>query len=291
MERESVSGSGVQITIRYIVGGQEFIAQVDHFPFLIGRDSASVQLALPDATVSRVHARLICQDGAVLLENISATNKTAVNGRVISAPAELNSGDRAVMGSSQLVFGIEWPVESGKVLFLPEESKTDSIIAEQMSSGEDIIGDLEQNSAPKNTKPQTRYCRRCGQKINGDAGSYCPNCGVRINDSLASSESADPLSIPAREAGIGKIMGKFICLLVGAVGAVISTFWLIKSHADWAFHTTFVTGKRYSAEYFWSARGETWFAHAPLPFILLAVSIVLLIIGCCIKGHARSKVE
>ena len=287
MERESVSGTGVQITLRYIVGGQESIVKVDHFPFLIGRDSASVQLALPDATVSRVHARLICQDGAVLLENISTTNKTAVNGRVISAPTELNSGDWAVMGSSQLVFGIEWPVESGKVLILPEKSKTDSIIAEQMSSREDIVGELEQISAPKSVKPQTRYCRRCGQKINGEAGNYCPNCGERINDSLAPPESAGPLSIPANETGLGKIMGKFICLLVGAVGAVISAFWLMRSHNDWAFHTTFVTGKSYSAEYFWRVRSETWFAYAPQPFILLAVSIVLLIIGCCIKGNAR----
>lgn len=287
MERESTSGNGIQITIRYTVGSQESTVQVDRFPFLIGRDSASIQLALPDPTVSRIHAKLTCQDGTVLLENVSATNKTAVNGKIISDPAELNSGDQAVMGSSQLFFGIEWPVESGKVSALLEESKTESMIAEQMSSGEDIVEEPEEGPAPKSTKRQVRYCRRCGQKVNGNTGSYCPNCGVRIDDSWAAPESADLLSIPASEAGVGKIMGKFICLLVGATGVFISIFWLMKSHADWAFHTTFVTGKRYSAEYFWSARGETWFTYAPQPFILLVVSIVLLIIGCCIRGNTR----
>lgn len=106
---EGKSPAGVQVTIRYQAGGQELAVQADRFPYLIGRDSSSVHLALPDATVSRVHARLTCQDGAVWLENISATNKTALNGQYIQQPVQLRTGDKAIMGSSQLLFEVQLP--------------------------------------------------------------------------------------------------------------------------------------------------------------------------------------
>lgn len=93
-----------QVTIRYEVNGRMMSTVVDRFPYLIGRDSYSVQLALPDGTVSRVHARLLWQNGAVLLENMSATNWTAVNGQRISVPTPLHGGDQAVMGSCKLTF-------------------------------------------------------------------------------------------------------------------------------------------------------------------------------------------
>ena len=100
METKTSSQTGVYVTIRYVANNQEDTVQVDRFPYLIGRDSSSVQLALPDATVSRTHARLICQDGIVMLENVSATNRTAVNGRFIDHPVPLNTGDQAILGLS-----------------------------------------------------------------------------------------------------------------------------------------------------------------------------------------------
>lgn len=157
MERENTCSTGIQITLQCTTGNQKSIVQVDYFPFIIGRDSTSVQLALPDATVSRVHARLNCQDGVILLENISTTNRTAVNGKVINAPTEIHNGDRVVMGSSQLVFEIERlteEVHGAGNISLKEESKTDSIIVSQILTEGSHTGKPGHRFPPKSTKPQ-----------------------------------------------------------------------------------------------------------------------------------------
>lgn len=117
MERmHSTAGRPVQpqVTIRYTLNGQEYAMRVDKFPFLIGRDSASAQLVLPDATVSRAHGRLVCRNGAVLLENMSRTNPTTLNGQIMEGPVELSSGDQAYMGICKLVFHIRQPAQTAR---------------------------------------------------------------------------------------------------------------------------------------------------------------------------------
>lgn len=181
MEKKRAADTEMQIVIRWIVGGQESTVQVDHFPFLIGRDSASVQLALPDATVSRVHARVIYQDGAVLLENISTTNKTAVNGKVISGLIEVNDGDQVVMGSCHLIFEIERSAEPEGPLVSSEKSTAEGMIAAKMSSGEDTAE--KSSAAPKIAKPQVNYCQKCGKKlIPGSA--FCGGCGTAVSTEI-----------------------------------------------------------------------------------------------------------
>lgn len=96
----------LRVIIKYIISGQESIAQVNQFPFLIGRDVSAVNLVLMHRTVSRIHAKLIYQDGVVLLENVSTTNCAAINGRYIDHPTKLSTGDEITIGACHLMIEI-----------------------------------------------------------------------------------------------------------------------------------------------------------------------------------------
>ena len=169
---------GIQVAIQYTVNGQESTAQVNQFPFLIGRNSTSVHLALSDATVSRIHAKLTCQDGKVFLENISATNITVVNDRPISAPTQISNGDRAVMGSSQLTFIIEQNVEQSVV---PEswQPRYCRMCGNNMKSNEVFCGVCGTRAVVEITA-QFMFCENCGSKHSGDS-RFCSNCGNPTN--------------------------------------------------------------------------------------------------------------
>lgn len=141
------------------------------------------------------------------------------------------------------------------------------------------------------------FCKNCGHQIDDGSTNYCPNCGSSVKDESLTSEpaiDASKASAPINEVPVGKIMGKFICLVLGIVGIIGSGYMLVNSHADWESHVWALNGMRnskwnYSGEYFWSFGNETWFSYAPMGFILLAVSIAVFIIGCCIKGTLKGK--
>lgn len=176
METKALSETGVQVTLRYVVNNQESIAQVDKFPYLIGRDSSSVQLALPDATVSRIHVRLSCQDGAVWLENVSATNKTAVNGQYIQRPVQLNTGDTAILGSSQLLFDIRSCAESENAQ--PPEPVETEVVTEPVPASDPP---MPSRSAPNDMpEAEARFCYECGSPLRRGAVS-CSECGAAVN--------------------------------------------------------------------------------------------------------------
>ena len=79
-------------------------AQVSGDRFLIGRGS-DCELTLADSEASRRHALLRPQpDGSVVLEDLSSTNGTYVNGQRITGPVTLRGGERVRIGDTELNF-------------------------------------------------------------------------------------------------------------------------------------------------------------------------------------------
>ena len=72
---------------------------------ILGREDSSADLVIPDPGVSRRHARVIGENGALILEDLGSSNGTYVNGERISGAVELAPGDEIRIGAT--VLGIE----------------------------------------------------------------------------------------------------------------------------------------------------------------------------------------
>lgn len=68
---------------------------------VIGR-SSDLDMVLVEDMVSRKHAKITCQDGKVLIEDLGSTNGTFVNGEKIARASRLKEGDRILIGTSIL---------------------------------------------------------------------------------------------------------------------------------------------------------------------------------------------
>jgi len=68
--------------------------------FSIGRD-ATCDLAIPDMTVSRVHARLERTHDGWLLTDLTSTNGTRVNGWLVRGQVRVRAGDLVSFGDAQ----------------------------------------------------------------------------------------------------------------------------------------------------------------------------------------------
>jgi len=68
---------------------------------IIGR-SSDCDVYLPDSTVSRHHARLIFRDGCWVLQDLSSTNRSYLNGHRVSR-CQLRPGDRLLLGHAALL--------------------------------------------------------------------------------------------------------------------------------------------------------------------------------------------
>lgn len=71
---------------------------------LIGRDSQQVQIVLLHPRVSRVHARIVLQQGTALLTDLGSANGTFLNGVRVLRPALVRPNDRIDIGPYALVF-------------------------------------------------------------------------------------------------------------------------------------------------------------------------------------------
>lgn len=80
-----------------------FERDLDAAEVVMGR-VASAGLVLPDASVSRQHARLVQLDGRWWVEDLGATNGTELNGTRIAARTRLAAGDRIRVGGTIIVF-------------------------------------------------------------------------------------------------------------------------------------------------------------------------------------------
>jgi pSer/pThr/pTyr-binding forkhead associated (FHA) protein len=72
-------------------------------PITIGRSPAAT-LVIPDAQVSRVHARIDLIDGTLAVRDLDSRNGTLVNARPIDAPVELREGDEIDVGMTRIVY-------------------------------------------------------------------------------------------------------------------------------------------------------------------------------------------
>jgi predicted component of type VI protein secretion system len=76
--------------------------------FVVGR-SASCQLSLDDALVSRRHAMLVVSKDGVTVEDLESRNGVIVNGQRITGRTPVKPGDKIVIGTQELVLtrGVE----------------------------------------------------------------------------------------------------------------------------------------------------------------------------------------
>lgn len=76
--------------------------------FVVGR-SATCQLSLDDALVSRRHAMLVVSKDGVTVEDLESRNGVVVNGQKITSRVAVKAGDKITIGSQELVLhkGIE----------------------------------------------------------------------------------------------------------------------------------------------------------------------------------------
>jgi pSer/pThr/pTyr-binding forkhead associated (FHA) protein len=72
-------------------------------PITIGRAS-SASLTIPDARVSRLHARIDLTEGALSIRDLDSRNGTLVNARPIDGPVALRDGDEIDIGTTRIVF-------------------------------------------------------------------------------------------------------------------------------------------------------------------------------------------
>ena len=69
--------------------------------FTVGRDE-KCDLALDDAYVSQMHARIFSRGEGFVVEDLGSTNGTYLNQRRITSPVELQRGDRVKIGKTVL---------------------------------------------------------------------------------------------------------------------------------------------------------------------------------------------
>jgi pSer/pThr/pTyr-binding forkhead associated (FHA) protein len=72
-------------------------------PIVIGR-APSATLVIPDAQVSRLHARIDLIDDMPAIRDLDSRNGTLVNARPIDSPVELRDGDEIDIGTTRIVF-------------------------------------------------------------------------------------------------------------------------------------------------------------------------------------------
>lgn len=71
-------------------------------PVVIGR-AQSATLVIPDAQVSRLHARIDFIDEMLAIRDLNSRNGTLVNARPIDAPVALHDGDEIDVGTTRIV--------------------------------------------------------------------------------------------------------------------------------------------------------------------------------------------
>ena len=78
----------------------------------IGRKEGNT-IRLTERNVSRRHARLLRQNGTIIIEDLSSYNGIKVNGDKINGRAAVNVGDRIQIGDYQLAVKVEKDEDTG----------------------------------------------------------------------------------------------------------------------------------------------------------------------------------
>src|SRR3954453_12334242 len=85
----------------------------------IGRKEGNT-IRLTERNVSRRHAKLLKQNGAVYIEDLSSYNGIKVNGDRISGRAPINEGDRIQIGDYQLALKLDKQQAAGSATGAPQ---------------------------------------------------------------------------------------------------------------------------------------------------------------------------
>jgi len=72
-------------------------------PITIGR-APNATLIVPDAQVSRLHARIDLTDGVLSVRDLDSRNGTLLNARPLEGPAELHDGDEIDVGTTRILY-------------------------------------------------------------------------------------------------------------------------------------------------------------------------------------------
>ena len=83
------------------LGEQDIRFALDSLPVTAGKMKGRVQLLLPDASVSRIHARFVEKEGRTALMDLNSTNGTFINGIGLeqNETMVLEAGDEVRLGS------------------------------------------------------------------------------------------------------------------------------------------------------------------------------------------------
>ena len=79
---------------------------LEKFPFVIGKKKEAVDLVLNDYSASRVHARIIREEGGTYIEDVNSTNGTFKNGLRLQPyeKRKLEVGDELRFGKTEYVY-------------------------------------------------------------------------------------------------------------------------------------------------------------------------------------------
>lgn len=133
----------------------------------IGRDSRNA-IVIDDRGVSRYHAMLECgPTGEFCLSDLGSRNGTLLNGRPITAPMVLHSGDRIRVGQCEFVFQAP---SAGTGQGAAQRTETESVVSEQLITV--LIADIRGFTAlsrnlgeAKLAKVISAFNRECGAVI------------------------------------------------------------------------------------------------------------------------------
>lgn len=84
----------------------ELAARIDKLPFVIGKKKGEVDYVLEDCSVSRIHARILEEDGCIYLEDMNSTNGTFKNGLRMQPyeKRKLEKDDELRFGREEYIF-------------------------------------------------------------------------------------------------------------------------------------------------------------------------------------------
>ncbi|HXV64410.1 MAG TPA: RDD family protein [Vicinamibacteria bacterium] len=140
----------------------------------IGRDPSN-DLVLSDSMVSRRHAILEQRDELFVLRDNHSANGTLVNGDKVETEMTLRDGDLVAIGSSRLLFQLD-DNENRSAATPPHRSGFEtSAEIEPVRSSKQPSARLCPTCGAE-TRDVDRFCRSCGQKLDGDA-MRCDTCG------------------------------------------------------------------------------------------------------------------
>lgn len=130
----------------------------------IGRDPTN-DVVIPDALVSRRHARIVFDGQQYLFHDCESSNGSLLNGDRVSE-RRLSDGDVLWLGASRLLFRApEAPVEGNlaKVIQHPSSQRMKCPACEQPFQAGDV------------------FCRQCGTTLEAQAAvSLCASCNARV---------------------------------------------------------------------------------------------------------------